>query len=211
MTTRAEGELLSRVGPGTPMGNFMREYWVPAALSSELTANGPPTRLMLLGEKLIAFRDRTGRVGVLDHRCPHRCASLFFGRNDKDGLRCAYHGWKFDVDGNCLDMPNVPQAPGVSPTRSRPRPIRSRERNGLIWTYMGARKEPPPLPMFESVMIADDSERNLFMVQRECSYLQALEGDIDTSHLGFLHMGGVDAEDTEPGPSRALCARQPRA
>ena len=109
MTTRAEGELLSRVGPGTPMGNFMREYWVPAALSSELTANGPPMRLMLLGEQLIAFRDRAGRVGVLDHRCPHRCASLFFGRNDKEGLRCAYHGWKFDVDGNCLDMPNVPK------------------------------------------------------------------------------------------------------
>ncbi|MGA8226469.1 MAG: Rieske 2Fe-2S domain-containing protein [Xanthobacteraceae bacterium] len=198
MTTRAEGELLSRVGPGTPMGNFMREYWVPAALSSELTANGPPTRLMLLGEQLIAFRDRAGRVGVLDHRCPHRCASLFFGRNDKEGLRCAYHGWMFDVDGNCLDMPNVPKHQAF-PNKITAKAYPVAERNGLIWTYMGARKEPPPLPMFESVMIADDSERNLFMVQRECSYLQALEGDIDTSHLGFLHMGGVDAEDTEPG------------
>src|SRR5262245_59403220 len=103
MTTQAEGHLLARVGPGTPMGKFMREYWIPAALASELTANGPPVRLMLLGEQLIAFRDASGRVGVLDHRCPHRCASLFFGRSEKDGLRCAYHGWKFDVEGNCLD------------------------------------------------------------------------------------------------------------
>ena len=90
--TISDNELLTRVGPGTPMGNFMREYWVPAVLSTELKADGPPVRLMLLGEKLIAFRDGKGRVGVMDHRCPHRCASLFFGRNDKDGLRCAYHG-----------------------------------------------------------------------------------------------------------------------
>jgi nitrite reductase/ring-hydroxylating ferredoxin subunit len=108
MTSAAEGELLTRVGPGTAMGRLMREYWVPAALSSELIVDAPPIRLMLLGEKLVAFRDSRGRVGVLDHRCPHRCASLFLGRNEKGGLRCAYHGWQFDVGGNCLDMPNVP-------------------------------------------------------------------------------------------------------
>ena len=112
------------------------------------TANGPPTRLMLLGEQLIAFRDRAGRVGVLDHRCPHRCASLFFGRNDKEGLRCAYHGWMFDVDGNCLDMPNVPKHQAF-PNKITAKAYPVAERNGLIWTYMGARKEPPPLPMFE--------------------------------------------------------------
>ena len=198
MTTRAESELLTRVGPGTPMGKFMREYWIPAVLSAELAPNGPPMRLMLLGEQLIAFRDRAGRVGILDHRCPHRCASLFFGRNDKDGLRCAYHGWMFDVDGNCLDMPNVPKHQAF-PNKITTKAYPTAERNGLVWTYMGARKELPPLPVFEAVMIADDSERNQFMVQRECSYLQALEGDIDTSHLGFLHMGGVAAEDAEPG------------
>src|ERR1700757_4822770 len=95
MTTTAESELLTRVGPGTPMGALMREYWLPAVMSSELVADGAPVRPMLLGEKLIACRDSRGRVGVMDHRCPHRCASLFFGRNEKDGLRCAYHGWKF--------------------------------------------------------------------------------------------------------------------
>jgi phenylpropionate dioxygenase-like ring-hydroxylating dioxygenase large terminal subunit len=108
MTTAAENELLTRVGPGTPMGELMRQYWLPACLSSELVTDGDPLRLMLLGERLIAFRDSTGGVGVLDHRCPHRCASLFFGRNEEGGLRCVYHGWKFDAAGNYLEMPNLP-------------------------------------------------------------------------------------------------------
>ena len=107
MTTASEGQELTQVGPGTPMGRLMRHYWLPALLSSELERDGPPTRFMLLGEKLLAFRDSAGRVGVMDHRCPHRCASLFLGRNEQGGLRCIYHGWKFDVAGNCLDMPNV--------------------------------------------------------------------------------------------------------
>ena len=113
MLTAADNEMLTRVGPGTPMGNLMREYWMPACLSSELKADGEPMRLMLLGEQLIAFRDTDGRVGIMEHRCPHRCASLFFGRNEEGGLRCVYHGWKFDVEGNCLDMPNVPPSAGL--------------------------------------------------------------------------------------------------
>ncbi|MDF2467543.1 MAG: pht3, partial [Ramlibacter sp.] len=103
----SNSEAMTRVGPGTVMGDLMRRYWLPALGSSELKADGDPVRLMLLGEKLIAFRDSQGRVGVMDHRCPHRCASLFFGRNEHDGMRCVYHGWKFDVEGNCLEMPNV--------------------------------------------------------------------------------------------------------
>jgi phenylpropionate dioxygenase-like ring-hydroxylating dioxygenase large terminal subunit len=168
----------------------MREYWIPAAMSSEMVADAAPTRLMLLGEKLIAFRDSQGRVGVMDHACPHRCASLFFGRNEGSGLRCAYHGWKFDVEGNCLDMPNVP------PHHAFPQKVKAKaypvvERSGLVWTYMGAREVPPPLPVFEPLLLASE-ERNLFCVQRECNWLQALEGDIDTSHFGFLHAGGVE-------------------
>ena len=108
MTTAAEGRELTQVGPGTAMGELMRQYWIPAAQSSELERDGAPVRLMLLGEKLIAFRDSAGRVGVMDHRCPHRCASLFLGRNEEGGIRCIYHGWKFDVAGNCVDMPSVP-------------------------------------------------------------------------------------------------------
>src|ERR1700733_7838746 len=109
MTTVAENDILTQVGPGTPMGNFLRQFWVPACMSSELERGGAPMRLMLLHEKRIAFRDGNGRVCIFDHRCPHRCASLFFGRNESDGLRCVYHGWKFDTDGNCLDMPNMPE------------------------------------------------------------------------------------------------------
>src|SRR5690348_10474834 len=101
MLTEAANQMLTRTGPGTPMGNLMREYWIPACLSSELKPDGEPMRLMLLGEQLIAFRDTDGRVGIMEHRCPHRCASLFFGRNEEGGLRCVYHGWKFDVEGNC--------------------------------------------------------------------------------------------------------------
>jgi len=196
MTTASESELLTRVGPGTPLGRMMREYWIPAAMSSELKPDGDPMRLMLLGEKLIAFRDSRGRVGIMDHRCPHRCASLFFGRNEDEGIRCAYHGWKFDVEGNCLDMPNVP------PHQAFPQKVKAKvyptlESYGLIWTYMGTRAEPPPLPCFEAVMLQEE-ERNLLSVQRECNWLQALEGDIDTSHLGFLHQGSVKFEDADP-------------
>ena len=178
------------------MGKLMREYWIPAVLSSELVADGAPVRVMLLGEKLIAFRDSRGRVGVMDHRCPHRCASLFFGRNEKDGLRCAYHGWKFDVEGNCLDMPNVPKHQAF-PQKIKAKAYPAVERNGLVWTYMGARAEPPQLPMFEPVLLGD-GERNLFCVQRNCNWLQGLEGDIDTSHFGFLHIGAVEPEQADP-------------
>ncbi|HLQ46192.1 MAG TPA: Rieske 2Fe-2S domain-containing protein, partial [Planctomycetaceae bacterium] len=109
MLTREENELISRVGPGTPMGNLMREYWLPAMVSSELPSpDCDPARVMLLGEKLIAFRDSNGNVGLVANNCPHRGASLFFGRNEESGLRCVYHGWKFGVDGTCIDMPNEP-------------------------------------------------------------------------------------------------------
>ena len=109
MLSREENEILTRVGPGTPMGELMRRYWVPAALSRELPEpDCPPVRVKLLGENLVAFRDTSGRLGLLDEFCPHRRASLFLGRNEEDGLRCVYHGWKFDVAGSCIDMLNLP-------------------------------------------------------------------------------------------------------
>src|SRR3954470_10687900 len=104
MTTLQESDVLTRTGPGTPMGGLMRQYWIPALKSSEVKKDGDPVRIKLLGEELIAFRDSHGKVGVMDHPCPHRCASLFFGRNEEGGIRCVYHGRKFDADGNCLDM-----------------------------------------------------------------------------------------------------------
>ena len=109
--TREENDLITRTGPGTPLGEVMRRYWIPAALSSELPEpDCPPVRVKLLGERLVAFRDSQGLIGMVDEYCPHRGAPLFFGRNEECGLRCVYHGWKFDVDGNCVDMPNEPPA-----------------------------------------------------------------------------------------------------
>jgi len=127
---------LTRVGPGTVMGSFMRQYWLPACLSSEVTADGDPLRLMILCEKLVAFRDSAGRVGIMDHRCPHRCASLFMGRNEENGIRCVYHGWKFDVDGNCVDMPSVPARMDFK-DKVHAKAYKTHEANGLIWVYMG--------------------------------------------------------------------------
>ena len=135
---RKDSEDLVRVGPGTIMGELMRQYWVPAAMSSELKADGDPMRLALLGEKLIAFRDSSGRVGVMDHKCPHRCASLFLGRNEENGIRCIYHGWKFDADGNCVDTPNLAGMPDFK-NRIKAKAYTVAERNGLVWVYMGKR------------------------------------------------------------------------
>ena len=196
MTTKAIDNVeLTRVGPGTVMGGLMREYWIPALMSSEIAAGGAPLRLMLLGEKLIAFRDDKGRAGVMDHRCPHRCASLFLGRNEPGGMRCIYHGWKFDVAGNCLDMPNVlPHQDFKDKVKANAYPVI--ERAGMIWVYMGARTPAPPLPGFEIFDVPDD-EVGALLIQRDCNYLQALEGDIDTSHFGFLHAGHVDADDLD--------------
>ena len=188
---------LTRVGPGTVMGNFMRQYWIPAAKSSELQRDGAPMRLMLLGEKLIAFRDTQGRVGVMDHRCPHRCASLFLGRNEEDGIRCIYHGWKFDVEGNCVDMPSVPAGHDFK-DKVKARAFKVAERNGLIWVYMGERKQAPPLPMVEATLL-DESEVAISFMQRNCNWMQALEGDIDTSHFGFLHVGHLDPDNVPAG------------
>lgn len=197
MVSPNEVETLTRVGPGTPMGALMRQYWIPAAMSSEVEADGPPVRLLLLGEKLVAFRNADGRLGVMDHRCPHRCTSLFFGRNEGDGLRCVYHGWKFAPDGTCMDMPNLPEHQRDYRNRVRAKAYPATERNGLIWVYMGERAEPPALPALPVFDLPDDTLR-IFFAQRECNWAQALEGEIDTSHFSFLHYGGVDPDRLDP-------------
>jgi phenylpropionate dioxygenase-like ring-hydroxylating dioxygenase large terminal subunit len=197
MSKQRDSEDLVRVGPGTVMGEMMRQYWIPAAMSSELAPDGAPMRLMLLGERLIAFRDSSGQVGVMDHRCPHRCASLFLGRNEEGGIRCVYHGWKYDVAGNCVDMPNAPPHQDFK-HKVKTKAYKVAERNGLIWVYMGARKEAPPLPAIEAALLPE-AELQISFVQRECNWLQGLEGDIDTSHFGFLHTGSVQPDDVPPG------------
>src|ERR671930_96566 len=178
MLSNAENEILTRVGPGTPMGNFLREYWLPAM-------NCPPVRIRLLCENLIAFRATSGKVGVVQNACPHRGASLFFGRNEEEGLRCVYHGWKFDVTGQCTDMPNEPPESNFK-DKIRHTAYPTRELNGILWAYMGPRHEPPPLPELEWTLVPE-SHRVLRPFVRECNWMQALEGDIDSAHSSFLH------------------------
>ncbi|MBX5466974.1 MAG: Rieske 2Fe-2S domain-containing protein [Firmicutes bacterium] len=197
MLSQEDNALLTRVGPGTPMGTLMRQYWIPALLSSELPKpDCDPVRVMLLGEPLIAFRDSQGRVGLIQNHCPHRGASLFYGRNEEGGIRCVYHGWKFDVSGRCLDMPNEPPESDFK-HKLRARAYPCVERGGVVWTYMGPRKDPPPLPDLEANQLPE-GQYEVTAVMRECNWLQALEGDIDTSHAGFLHWGAIDPEEVEP-------------
>jgi phenylpropionate dioxygenase-like ring-hydroxylating dioxygenase large terminal subunit len=179
------------------MGDFMRQYWIPALASTEIEPDGAPRRLMLLGEKLIAFRDSSGRVGVMDHRCPHRCASLFLGRNENDGLRCIYHGWKFDVDGNCVDMPSVPPHQDFK-EKVKAKVYKVTERSGMIWVYMGSRDQPPPFPLIEAAHLAE-ADLQITLIQRDCNWMQSLEGDVDTSHFGFLHVGSLNPDDVPSG------------
>jgi len=201
MTNAIESEILTRVGPGTMMGNVFRRYWLPALKSSELKADGDPVRFRLLGENLIAFRDTAGRVGVMDHRCPHRCASLWFGRNEEGGIRCVYHGWKFDVDGNCLEMANVPPHQDFK-HKVHAKAYKAAERNGLVWVYMGEAAKAPALPAIAATLIPE-SEVKIDFVMRHCNWLQGMEGDIDTSHLNFLHYGSMGGGDFEPNdPTR---------
>lgn len=197
MISAQDNELLTRVGRGTVMGEFMRQFWVPACMSSELQLDGAPLRLMILGEKLVGFRDSSNRVGIMDHQCPHRCASLFFGRNENNGLRCVYHGWKFDVAGNCLEMPNVPAKFEFSP-KIKAKAYRTAERNGLVYVYMGNRESSPPLPELDALLM-NPAATKVSCRLRECNWLQSLEGDIDTSHFGFLHLGGVKNDEVDVG------------
>jgi len=197
MTSQVENDILTQTGPGSAMGELMRQYWMPALKSSELITDGDPVRFMLMSEKLIAFRDTSGRIGVLDHRCPHRCASLFFGRNEEDGIRCVYHGWKFDVEGNCLDMANVPPAQDFK-HKVKAKAYKATERAGLVWVYMGDANNVPELPAIEATLLGE-AEVTINFAQRECNWLQALEGDIDTSHFSFLHAGSVKMDDLPDG------------
>jgi phenylpropionate dioxygenase-like ring-hydroxylating dioxygenase large terminal subunit len=169
------------------MGDLLRQYWMPCLPSSELPApDGPPKKVRLLGEDLVAFRDTRGEVGLLAANCPHRGASLFFGRNEECGLRCPYHGWKFDVAGRCVDMPNEPED-RTFPDKVRARAYPCRDVNGVVWTYLGPRETPPPLPAFEINTLPADHVYPPLMMLEECNWVQALEGDIDSSHIDFVH------------------------
>jgi phthalate 4,5-dioxygenase oxygenase subunit len=198
MLSPSDTEYLCRIGPGTPMGNLFRQYWLPAIKSDELPSpDCPPLRVKLLGEELIAFRTTSRAVGLIQNACPHRGASLFFGRNEEEGLRCVYHGWKFDVEGACTDMPSEPAESNFR-TKVKARAYRTHERNGIIWAYMGSREVAPSLPELEANML-EDGEYNVSVLHRPNNWMQGWEGEMDTVHAAFLHGGATRVEDTQPG------------
>ena len=186
MLSKEDNELVTNTDPGTPMGELFRRFWIPVALSDELP--GPdciPVKLKILNEDLIAFRDSSGQVGLVDAFCPHRGAPMYFARNEECGIRCVYHGWKFDVGGNCVDLPNTPEGDTYK-NKVRITAYPCQEAGGMVFAYMGPRDRRPPFPAFD---FAEVPPANIYVTkfQLECNWLQATEGDFDPSHAVFLH------------------------
>lgn len=187
MLSERDTKLLCEVGPGTPMGNLLRRFWLPVALSEELPApDCTPVAVRIMGEDLVLFRDTAGRPGVIDGYCPHRHAHLYWGRNEEGGLRCTYHGWKYDVTGACMEMPNEPPE-SVYHQKVRIKAYPAKEAGGCIWAYMGPKNlMPPELPAVEWSRVPDSHRISTKRLQLS-NWAQAVEGGIDSSHISFLH------------------------
>jgi phenylpropionate dioxygenase-like ring-hydroxylating dioxygenase large terminal subunit len=186
MLSQADNVFLTRAGKDTPMGELLRRFWMPALLSEELPErDGAQKKIKLLGEELLAFRDTNGRIGIVEPHCPHRGANLYFGRNEDCGLRCAYHGWKFDVDGNCVDLPtSPPESDYKNSIKLLAYP--TREWADIVWVYMGPREKMPELPQFEMGLVPAGA-RYVSKKWQDCNWVQSVEGALDTSHFSFLH------------------------
>lgn len=207
MLSAEDNDLLTRTGAGTAMGDYFRRFWQPVALSEELAEpDGPPIRVTVMGEALVAFRDTKGRIGLIGAHCPHRGADLFFGRNEECGLRCVYHGWKFDVTGKAVDLPNVP--PGArhhDTVRAKAYP--TREYGGIVWAWLGPANAVPEVPRLEYGLMPPE-RRYVSKQLIECNWAQVMEGDLDTSHFSFLHMPAPSVPSNEnpdaPADARRL-------
>lgn len=189
MLSNEDNEILCRVGQGTPMGELFRRFWLPALLSSELPSpDCAPRRLRILGENLVAFRDSEGKVGIISAYCPHKLAPLYFGRNEESGLRCVYHGWKFDTMGKCVDIPNLPSKSNVQALKDKASipAYPAREAGGMVWIYMGPSDLTPDLPGFEWLDVEPRQNHVARWLQRT-NWAQGMEGEIDSSHISFLH------------------------
>ena len=193
MLRTEQNDLVTKTGPGTQMGQLFRSYWIPALLASELPENEcPPVRVKLLSERLLAFRDTQGRYGLVDEFCAHRGVSLWFGRNEENGLRCPYHGWKYDVTGQCIDVPSEPAESGFcQKVKLKSYPLV--KLGNILWTYMGPVEKQPPLPEWEFATVPAEQTYTSKRFQ-EANWLQALEGGIDSSHVSFLHRGDLESD-----------------
>ncbi len=197
MLTEEDNILLTRTGPGTPMGALFRRFWQPVLLSSELPEpDSAPVRLRVLGEDLRAFRTTDGTVGLTSPRCPHRGADLFFGRNEQGGIRCAYHGWKFAVDGRCMDLPTMDPGPARTKAEEniRLKAYLTHEQSGFIWAYFGPSGTMPGFPELEFTTLPP-AHSFVSKKLQQCNWAQACEGGLDTAHFSFLHMALDDSED----------------
>jgi nitrite reductase/ring-hydroxylating ferredoxin subunit len=197
MLTQEENEILVRTGPGTPMGELFRRFWLPVMLTEEVPEpDCTPARIRILNEDLIGFRDTNGEVGIIDAYCAHRFSPLFFGMNEECGLRCLYHGWKYDVNGQCVDIPFVPEGEDFK-EKVQLKSYPALDKGGFIWTYMGPKELQPPFPDFDFAAIPQ-SHRENWKIINDCNWMQSLEGQNDNSHAFFTH-GFRDK--TEGGPS----------
>jgi phthalate 4,5-dioxygenase len=185
MLSKEDNERITRVGPGTPMGEMLREFWTPALRSAALEADGAPKAFRLLAEDLVAFRATDGRIGIFQKQCPHRCASLALARNEGNGLRCIFHGWKFDVSGKAVDIPTEPEENRAAFAERVPlKHYPAREAGGMVWIYMGKRKTPPKFYDFEFHFPPAEALLRCAIVNG--NWLQGLEGQLDSAHLNFL-------------------------
>jgi phthalate 4,5-dioxygenase oxygenase subunit len=186
MLTQDENDLLCRVAGDAPMGRLMRSHWLPVCLSEEVEdPDGKPVRVQVLGEKLVAFRDSDGRLGLVAEACPHRKASLYYGRNEEGGLRCLYHGWKIDVEGNVLEMPSEPPEACAAARFKHPSfPVE--EAGGFVWAFLGDRAD---MPEFEPPPFAPTPETRVAIGKTmvPCNWAQIVEGQIDSAHSSSLH------------------------
>jgi phenylpropionate dioxygenase-like ring-hydroxylating dioxygenase large terminal subunit len=209
VTTREQNEFLTQTGRGTPMGELFRRYWLPALLAEELPEpDCPPVRVTLLSERLLAFRDSSGKLGLIDEFCAHRGVSLWFGRNEQDGLRCPYHGWKYDVTGQCVEVPSEPVESGYA-EKIKLAAYPLVERGGVLWTYMGSPELQPALPEFEFAMVGP-TQRFVSKRFQETNFLQALEGGIDPCHVSFLHSAAL-SQDPLIGNAKGAKYNRPEA
>lgn len=193
MLRKEVNDLLTQTDPGTAMGDMFRQYWQPAMLASELPEDDcPPVRVKLLGERLIAFRDSKGRYGLMDEFCAHRGVSLWFGRNEGGGLRCPYHGWKYDYTGQCIEVPSESEESGFcEKIKLKGYPLI--KVGDVLWTHMGDADNRPAKPEWEFAKVPAEQT---FTSKRwqESNWLQAMEGGIDSSHVSFLHSGALNTD-----------------
>jgi phthalate 4,5-dioxygenase len=199
MLSKSDNELLTCTDRGAPMGDLMRRYWIPALLSEEIPVpDCPPVQVKMLGENLVAFRDSNGRIGLLEEHCSHRGTSLYYGRNEQCGLRCIYHGWKYDVEGNVLDTPAEPAGSTLKGKVKHPS-YPTREAAGIVYAYLGPAEKMPLFPNYEWHQVPSNYT---YVTKRfmECNYLQGVEGEVDSSHLSLLH------RSFKPTPRQALYA-----